>query len=85
MKIGVETDWQRTGFPGPSWRWLGEGEFCLVEQVTIRRGVVRLAHPAVDPARQRNPKTKCHTGSFQTPLRSAPGGPERFQMLIAYK
>ena len=51
----------------------------------IRRVVVFLAHAAVDPARQRNPKTDCQTRDFQKPLRSARGGPERFHALISAK
>jgi hypothetical protein len=49
---------------------------------TIRRVVVSLANAAVDLARQKNPKTKCNTGSFQKRFRSARGGRQRLHALI---
>ena len=49
---------------------------------TIRRVVMSLANAAVDWARQKNPKTKCHTGSFQKRFRSARGGRQRLHALI---
>jgi hypothetical protein len=52
---------------------------------TIRRVVVSLANAAVDHARQKNPKTKCNTGSFQKRFRSARGGSERLHALIFAK
>ncbi len=52
---------------------------------TIRRVVVSLANAAVNRARQKNPKTKCNTGSFQKRFRSARGGRERLQALISAK
>ena len=52
---------------------------------TIRRVVVSLANAAVDHARQKNPKTKCNTGSFQKRFRSARGGSERLRALIFAK
>ena len=55
MIFGMETNWKRTGFGGPSWRWLGEGEWWMGEQITNQRVVVRLAHAAVDPARSLPP------------------------------
>lgn len=51
----------------------------------IRRVVVSLANAAVDRARQKNPKTKCNTSSFQKRFRSARGGRERLQALISAK
>jgi hypothetical protein len=52
---------------------------------TIRRVVVSLANAAVDRARQKNPKTKCNTGTFQKRFRSARGGRERLRALIFAK
>jgi hypothetical protein len=52
---------------------------------TIRRVVVSLANAAVDQARQKNPKTKCNTRSFQKCFRSARGGRERLHALISAK
>jgi hypothetical protein len=52
---------------------------------TIRRVVVSLANAAVDHARQKNPKTKCNTGSFQKRFRSARGGRARLHALISAK
>ena len=49
---------------------------------TIRRVVVSLANAAVDLARQKNPKTKCNTGTFQKRFRSARGGRQRLHALI---
>jgi hypothetical protein len=49
---------------------------------TVRRIVVSLANAAVDWARQRNPKTKCNTRSFQQRFRSARGGRQRLDALI---
>jgi hypothetical protein len=47
--------------------------------------VVSLANAAVDKARQKNPKTKCNTRSFQKYFRSARGGRERLHALIFAK
>lgn len=52
---------------------------------TIRRVVMSLANAAVDQARQKNPKTKCNTRSFQKWFRSARGGRERLHALISAK
>jgi hypothetical protein len=52
---------------------------------TIRRVVVSLANAAVNQVRQKNPKTKCNTGSFQKRFRSARGGRERLHALIFAK
>ena len=52
---------------------------------TIRRVVVSLANAAVNRARQKNPKTKCNTGSFQNRFGSAHGGRERLHALIFAK
>ena len=52
---------------------------------TIRRVVVSLANAAVDQARQKNPKTKSNTGSFQKRFRSARGGRQRLHALIFAK
>lgn len=52
---------------------------------TIRRVVVSLANAAVNQARQKNPKTKCNTASFQKRFRSARGGRERLQALVFAK
>lgn len=52
---------------------------------TIRRVVVSLANAAVDLARQKNPKTKCNTGTFQKRFRSARGGRQRLHALIFAK
>ena len=52
---------------------------------TIRRVVVSLANAAVDLARQKNPKTKSNTGTFQKRFRSARGGRERLHALIFAK
>ena len=52
---------------------------------TIRRVVVSLASAAVDRARQKNPKTKKNTASFQKRFRSAHGGRERLHALIYAK
>ena len=51
----------------------------------IRRVVVSLANAAVDLARQKNPKTKCNTRTFQKRFRSARGGRERLHALIFTK
>lgn len=52
---------------------------------TIRRVVVSLANAAVDRARQKNPKTKSNTASFQKRFQSARGGQERLYALIYAK
>jgi hypothetical protein len=52
---------------------------------TIRRVVVSLANAAVNLARQKNPKTKCNTRTFQKRFRSARGGRERLHALIFAK
>ena len=52
---------------------------------TIRRVVVSLAYAAVARARQKNPKTKSNTASFQKRFRSARGGRERLYALISAK
>ena len=52
---------------------------------TIRRVVVSLANAAVDRARQKNPKSKATTGTFQQQYRSARGGRERLHALITAK
>jgi predicted transposase YbfD/YdcC len=52
---------------------------------TIRRVVVSLANAAVNRKRERNPKTKCNTNSFQNQFRSARGGRERLRALIFAK
>ena len=51
----------------------------------IRRVVVSLANAAVDRARQRQPKTKVNTKSFQQRFRSARGGRERLHALLFAK
>ena len=57
----------------------------MVEQITIWRVVVCVAHAAVDQARRQNPTTKCNAASLQKPLRSARGGLDRFHVLITAK
>jgi hypothetical protein len=52
---------------------------------TIRRVVLSLANAAVDRARQRNPKTKANTKTFQQRFRSARGGRERLHALVFAK
>jgi hypothetical protein len=52
---------------------------------TLRRVVVSLANAAVNRARQKNPKTKCNTGTFQKRFRSARGGRERLHALVFAK
>lgn len=52
---------------------------------TIRRVVVSLANAAVNQARQKNPKSKCNTGTFQSRFKSARGGRERLHALIHAK
>jgi predicted transposase YbfD/YdcC len=52
---------------------------------TIRRVIVSLANAAVNRARQKNPKTKYNTGSFQSRFKSARGGRERLHALINAK
>lgn len=52
---------------------------------TIRRVLVSLANAAVDRARQRHPKTKPNTRSFQQRFRRARGGRERLHALIHSK
>ena len=52
---------------------------------TIRRVVVSLANAAVNRARQKNPKSKCTTGTFQSRFKSARGGRERLHALIFAK
>jgi hypothetical protein len=52
---------------------------------TIRRVIVSLANAAVNRARQKNPKSKCNTGSFQKRFKSARGGRERLHALIHAK
>lgn len=51
----------------------------------IRRVVVSLANAAGDRARQRQPKTKVNTKSFQQRFRSARGGRERLHALLFAK
>jgi len=52
---------------------------------TIRRVVVSLANAAVNRARNKNPKTKCNTSTFQSHFKSARGGRERLYALITAK
>ena len=52
---------------------------------TIRRVVVSLANAAVNRSRQKNPKSKCTTGTFQRRFKSARGGRERLHALIFAK
>jgi predicted transposase YbfD/YdcC len=52
---------------------------------TIRRVVVSLANAAVNRARNKNPKSKHNTRSFQNRFRSARDGRERLRALIFSK
>jgi len=52
---------------------------------TIRRVVVSLANAAVNRSRNKNPKTKCNTSTFQSQFKSARGGRERLYALITAK
>jgi hypothetical protein len=47
--------------------------------------VVSLANAAVNRARQKNPKTKSNTRSFQKRFRSARGGRQRLHALVFAK
>jgi hypothetical protein len=49
---------------------------------TIRRVILSMANAAVDQARNKNPKSKCNTRTFQQRFRSARGGRERLHALI---
>lgn len=51
----------------------------------MRRVIVSLANAAVDRARQKNPKTKHNTHTFQSRFKSARGGRERLHALITAK
>jgi hypothetical protein len=74
LDITLREDQSRVRTPGAA-RVLG----------TIRRVVVSLANAAVNRARQKNPKTKCNTRSFQKRFRSARGGRERLHALVFAK
>jgi predicted transposase YbfD/YdcC len=52
---------------------------------TIRRVVVSLANAAVNRARQKNPKTKYNTGTFQNRFKSSRGGHQRLHALLTAK
>jgi hypothetical protein len=74
LDITLREDQSRVRTPGAA-RVLG----------TIRRVVVSLANAAVNRARQKNPKTKSNTRSFQKRFRSARGGRERLHALVFAK
>jgi hypothetical protein len=74
LDITLQEDWSRVRHPGAT-RVLG----------AVRRVVVSLANAAVNQARQKNPKTKCNTASFQKQFRSARGGRQRLHALICAK
>jgi len=74
LDITLREDQSRVRTPGAA-RVLG----------TIRRVVVSLANAAVNRARQKNPKTKSNTRSFQNRFRSARGGRERLHALVFAK
>ena len=74
LDITLREDQSRVRTPGAA-RVLG----------TMRRVVVSLANAAVNRARQKNPKTKCNTRSFQKRFRSARGGRERLHALVFAK
>ena len=74
LDITLREDQSRLRTPGAA-RVLG----------TMRRVVVSLANAAVNRARQKNPKTKCNTRSFQKRFRSARGGRERLHALVFAK
>ena len=74
LDITLREDQSRVRTPGAA-RVLG----------TIRRVVVSLANAAVNRARQKNPKTKCNTRSFQKRFRCARGGRERLHALVFAK
>lgn len=74
LDITLREDQSRVRTPGAA-RILG----------SMRRVIVSLANAAVNRARQKNPKTKCNTNSFQKRFRSARGGRERLHALIFAK
>lgn len=74
LDITLQEDQSRVRTPGAA-RVLG----------TFRRVVVSLANAAVNRARDKNPKTKYNTNSFQKRFRSARGGRERLHALIFAK
>lgn len=74
LDITLREDQSRVRTPGAA-RVLG----------TLRRVVVSLANAAVNRDRQKNPKTKRNTKSFQKRFRSARGGRERLHALIFAK
>jgi hypothetical protein len=74
LDMTLQEDQSRVRTPGAA-RILG----------TIRRVVVSLANAAVNRARQKNPKTKSNTRSFQKRFCSARGGRERLRALIFSK
>jgi hypothetical protein len=74
LDITLREDQSRVRTPGAA-RVLG----------TIRRVVVSLANAAVNRARQKNPKTKSNTRSFQKRFRSARGGRQRLHALVFAK
>jgi hypothetical protein len=74
LDITLREDQSRVRTPGAA-RVLG----------TIRRVVVSLANAAVNRKRQKPPKTKCNTSSFQKRFRSARGGRERLRALLFAK
>ncbi len=74
LDITLREDQSRVRTPGAA-RVLG----------TIRRVVVSLANAAVNRVRQKNPKTKSNTRSFQMRFRSARGGRQRLRTLVFAK
>ena len=74
LDVTLREDQSRVRTPGAA-RILG----------TIRRVVLSLANAAVNRSREKNPKTKCNTNSFQKRFRSARGGRERLHALIFAK
>ena len=74
LDITLREDQSRVRTPGAA-RILG----------TIRRVVVSLANAAVNRARQKNPKTKSNTRTFQQRFRCARGGRERLHALVFAK